>query len=79
MLDRAGRDGRYEADLVDRDGEPTFSKCRAISDEIIAHPALGGMDFAMAESSLKLFAREVLPVVHKMAGQIHPSAMPKVV
>jgi alkanesulfonate monooxygenase SsuD/methylene tetrahydromethanopterin reductase-like flavin-dependent oxidoreductase (luciferase family) len=47
--------------------------------EIAIHPALGGMDFAMAEKSLRLFAEEVLPVVHKMETPLHASAVPEAV
>jgi alkanesulfonate monooxygenase SsuD/methylene tetrahydromethanopterin reductase-like flavin-dependent oxidoreductase (luciferase family) len=43
--------------------------------EIAIHPALGGMDFAMAEKSVKLFAEEVLPVVHRMEAPLHRNAI----
>ena len=47
--------------------------------EIAIHPSLGGMPFEEAERSLRLFAEEVLPVVHKMEAPLHASALPEAV
>jgi alkanesulfonate monooxygenase SsuD/methylene tetrahydromethanopterin reductase-like flavin-dependent oxidoreductase (luciferase family) len=45
--------------------------------EISIHPTFGGMPFEEAERSLRLFAKEVLPVVHKMDTPIHATALPE--
>ena len=34
------------------------------------------MPYDEAEKSLKLFAREVLPVIHKMEAPLHAAALP---
>jgi hypothetical protein len=34
------------------------------------------MTLAQAEASLKLFSREVLPIVHKMEAPLHASVLP---
>jgi alkanesulfonate monooxygenase SsuD/methylene tetrahydromethanopterin reductase-like flavin-dependent oxidoreductase (luciferase family) len=44
--------------------------------EITLMPQFGTMPYEEAQDSVKLFAREVLPVVHKMDAPLHPSAIP---
>ena len=39
-------------------------------------PQFGDMPYDEAEKSLKLFAREVLPVIHKMEAPLHAAALP---
>lgn len=45
--------------------------------EITLMPQFGTMPYAEAEKSIRLFAEEVLPVVHKMDAPLHPSALPE--
>ena len=45
--------------------------------EITLMPQFGTMPYAEAAESVKLFAREVLPVVHRMDAPLHPSALPE--
>lgn len=42
--------------------------------EITIAPHFGGMSHAQAEASIRLFAREVLPVVHRMEAPLHETA-----
>jgi alkanesulfonate monooxygenase SsuD/methylene tetrahydromethanopterin reductase-like flavin-dependent oxidoreductase (luciferase family) len=44
--------------------------------EITLMPQFGTMPYEEATQSVKLFAREVLPVVHKMDAVLHPAATP---
>jgi alkanesulfonate monooxygenase SsuD/methylene tetrahydromethanopterin reductase-like flavin-dependent oxidoreductase (luciferase family) len=44
--------------------------------EITIAPHFGGMSHAQAEASLRLFAAQVLPVVHKMEAPLHATALP---
>ncbi|HTV96135.1 MAG TPA: LLM class flavin-dependent oxidoreductase [Steroidobacteraceae bacterium] len=44
--------------------------------EITLVPQFGDMTYAEAQKSTRLFAREVLPVVHKMAAPLHAAALP---
>ena len=46
--------------------------------EITLMPQFGTMPYEAAAESVKLFAREVLPVVHKMDAPLHASALPEV-
>jgi len=43
--------------------------------EITLMPQFGTMPYGEAAESVKLFAREVLPVVHEMDAPLHPSAL----
>ena len=52
----------------------TFQKACSFSEITIG--AAGGTH-AQAEESLRLFAKEVLPVVHKMDTPLHPAALPE--
>lgn len=45
--------------------------------EITLMPQFGTMPYGEAAESVKLFAREVLPVVHTMAAPLHASALPE--
>jgi alkanesulfonate monooxygenase SsuD/methylene tetrahydromethanopterin reductase-like flavin-dependent oxidoreductase (luciferase family) len=45
--------------------------------EMTVIPLFGDMDLAAAEKSLRLFAKEVLPVVHRMDAPLHPSVVPQ--
>lgn len=45
--------------------------------EITLMPQFGTMPYAEAAASVKLFAQEVLPVVHGMDAPLHPSALPE--
>jgi hypothetical protein len=45
--------------------------------EISLMPQFGTMPYAEAAESVKLFAREVLPVVQAMDAPLHPSALPE--
>lgn len=45
--------------------------------EITIHPHFGTMPRDEAAKSLRLFAQEVLPVVHKMEAPLHASALPQ--
>jgi alkanesulfonate monooxygenase SsuD/methylene tetrahydromethanopterin reductase-like flavin-dependent oxidoreductase (luciferase family) len=44
--------------------------------EITLMPQFGTMPYEEARNSVELFAKEVLPVVHKMKAPLHPSAVP---
>jgi alkanesulfonate monooxygenase SsuD/methylene tetrahydromethanopterin reductase-like flavin-dependent oxidoreductase (luciferase family) len=44
--------------------------------EVTIIPNFGTMTVPQAEASLRLFAREVLPVVHKMEAPLHASVLP---
>jgi alkanesulfonate monooxygenase SsuD/methylene tetrahydromethanopterin reductase-like flavin-dependent oxidoreductase (luciferase family) len=44
--------------------------------EITIVPQFGDMDYAEAQKSTELFAKEVLPVVQEMAAPLHPEALP---
>jgi alkanesulfonate monooxygenase SsuD/methylene tetrahydromethanopterin reductase-like flavin-dependent oxidoreductase (luciferase family) len=46
--------------------------------EIAIHCTFGGLPFAEAERSMRLFAKEVLPVVHKLETPLHASALPEI-
>jgi alkanesulfonate monooxygenase SsuD/methylene tetrahydromethanopterin reductase-like flavin-dependent oxidoreductase (luciferase family) len=46
--------------------------------EITLMPQFGTMPYEAAAESVKLFAREVLPVVHQMDTPLHASALPEV-
>lgn len=46
--------------------------------EISLMPQFGTMPYEAAAESVKLFAREVLPVVHRMDAPLHASALPEV-
>ena len=45
--------------------------------EITLMPQFGTMPYGEAAESVKLFAREVLPVVHTMDAPLHASALPE--
>jgi alkanesulfonate monooxygenase SsuD/methylene tetrahydromethanopterin reductase-like flavin-dependent oxidoreductase (luciferase family) len=45
--------------------------------EISLMPQFGTMPYSEAADSVKLFAREVLPIVHKMDTPLHSSALPE--
>ena len=45
--------------------------------EITLMPQFGTMPYGEAAESVKLFAKEVLPVVHEMDAPLHPSALPE--
>lgn len=45
--------------------------------EISLMPQFGTMPYSEAMESVKLFARDVLPVVHQMETPLHPSALPE--
>ncbi len=45
--------------------------------EITLMPQFGTMPYEEAEKSVRLFAEEVLPVVHRMEAPLHPSALPQ--
>ncbi|PEQ13909.1 luciferase [Novosphingobium sp. PC22D] len=45
--------------------------------EITLMPQFGTMPYSEAAESVKLFAREVLPVVHEMDAPLHASALPE--
>ena len=45
--------------------------------EITLMPRFGTMPYGEAAESVKLFAKEVLPAVHKMDAPLHPSALPE--
>lgn len=45
--------------------------------EMTIVPMFGDMTLAEAEASMRLFAQEVLPVVHAMEAPLHPSALPE--
>ena len=47
---------------------------RLFQKALVAH---AGGDHAQAEASLRLFAKEVLPVVHKMEAPLHDTALPE--
>jgi alkanesulfonate monooxygenase SsuD/methylene tetrahydromethanopterin reductase-like flavin-dependent oxidoreductase (luciferase family) len=44
--------------------------------EVTIIPNFGTMTIAQAEASVRLFAKEVLPVVHKMDAPLHASVLP---
>jgi alkanesulfonate monooxygenase SsuD/methylene tetrahydromethanopterin reductase-like flavin-dependent oxidoreductase (luciferase family) len=44
--------------------------------EITIVPQFGTMPYEEAENSTRLFAKEVLPVIHKMEAPLQPSALP---
>ncbi len=44
--------------------------------EITIVPQFGTMPYDEAEKSVKLFAREVLPVIHQMEAPLNPAALP---
>lgn len=44
--------------------------------EITIVPQFGDMPYEEAERSVRLFAKEVLPVIHKLDAKLHPSALP---
>ena len=44
--------------------------------EISLMPQFGTMPYSEAAESIRLFAREVLPVVHAMEAPLHASALP---
>jgi alkanesulfonate monooxygenase SsuD/methylene tetrahydromethanopterin reductase-like flavin-dependent oxidoreductase (luciferase family) len=44
--------------------------------EITIVPQFGEMSYIEAVKSTKLFAREVLPALHKMKAELHPDALP---
>lgn len=44
--------------------------------EMTIVPQFGHMPYAEAQRSVKLFAKEVLPVIHEMAAPLNPGAMP---
>ncbi len=46
-------------------------------DEIAIHTTFGGLPFDEAERSTRLFAKEVLPVIHKLETPLHASALPE--
>lgn len=47
----------------------SFSECTIV-------PQFGDMPYEEAERSTRLFAKEVLPEIHKLNAKLHPSAMP---
>ena len=44
--------------------------------EITIVPQFGHMPYDEAERSTRLFAKEVLPVIHKLEAKLHASALP---
>ena len=48
----------------------SFSECTLM-------PQFGTMPYPEAEKSIRLFAAEVLPAVHKMEAPLHPEALPE--
>jgi hypothetical protein len=49
--------------------------CAAV-DTIKAGPQFGHMPYEEAQKSVKLFAQEVLPVIHRMDAAFNPGALP---
>jgi alkanesulfonate monooxygenase SsuD/methylene tetrahydromethanopterin reductase-like flavin-dependent oxidoreductase (luciferase family) len=45
--------------------------------EIAIHTSFGGISHKEADRSLRLFAKEVIPVIHKLETPIHASALPE--
>jgi hypothetical protein len=45
--------------------------------EITILPQFGSMPYDEAETSMRLFAQEVLPVIQKMDAPIHAPALPE--
>jgi alkanesulfonate monooxygenase SsuD/methylene tetrahydromethanopterin reductase-like flavin-dependent oxidoreductase (luciferase family) len=44
--------------------------------EITIVPQFGHMPYDVAQRSVKLFAQEVLPAMHKLDAALHPGALP---
>ena len=73
--------GYHQSNLMIGTPDEVIRKIKAAQEacsfsEATIIPQFGDMPYDEAEKSLKLFAREVLPVIHKMEAPLHAAALP---
>lgn len=74
--------GYHASNLLIGTPEQVYNKIKAAQEacsfcEITLVPQFGTMPYDLAHKSVRLFAAEVLPALHKMEAPLHPAALPE--